>query len=43
MNILNAIEQIISQDISDDVLIEAIQVQICDMAQINPDETFSID
>lgn len=43
MNILNAIDQILSQDISDDALTEAIWAQVCEMARGNSDEAFSLD
>ena len=43
MNILNAIDQVLSQDISDDELTEAIQAQISAMAGVSSDEAFSLD
>ncbi len=43
MNILNAIDYVLSQDISDDALTEAIQAQVCAMAQGSSDEACSLD
>ena len=45
MNILEAIDQVLTQDISDDTLTEAIQAQVCAVAQITSDEisAFSLD
>ena len=43
MNILNAIDVVLEQDISDDELAEAIQAQVCAMAGVSSDEAFSLD
>ena len=43
MGILNAIDAVLEQDISDDALTEAIQAQVCAMAGVSSDEAFSLD
>ena len=45
MNILNAIDAVLEQDISDEALAAAVQAQVCAMAQFSSDESsaFSLD
>ena len=43
MNILNAIDAVLEQDISDEAFAAAIQAQVCAVAKVNSDEAFSLD
>ena len=45
MNILNVIDAVLEQDISDEAFADAVQAQVCAMAQLSSDESsaFSLD